>query len=221
MSIEAVIAGGACHGANLHNPDSWHPHRAVLARPGASREFVAFATGAASGRRPALTFEQAILPHLDAARGVACAITRDPVIADDIVQDACLRAMRYFKSFRGDNARAWLLQIVRNTAYAGMPRTRFQSLSDVDHDGETRTLEIASVDAEPEAAIAADQLRVEVRKAVAELPAHLRECLLLREMDELPYRQIAQIVGVPIGTVMSRLFRARRMLMTPQTASLR
>jgi RNA polymerase sigma factor (sigma-70 family) len=170
---------------------------------------------------PAVTFESAILPHLDAAYNLACWITRDPSTAEDIVQDACLRALKYFKSFRGENARAWLLQIVRYAAYSITPKANQETIGRVDAENEAFVLEVASTDSGPEAKVATAQVRMQVREAVAALPSKLRECLVLREMEELSYQDIAQIVGVPIGTVMSRLFRARRMLMTSRTAVLR
>ncbi|MEP6484962.1 MAG: sigma-70 family RNA polymerase sigma factor [Rudaea sp.] len=174
--------------------------------------------GAALSLEP--TFEQAILPHLDAAYNLAFWLKRDAALAEDIVQDACLRALKYFKSFRGENARAWLLQIVRYAAYSS-PRTGQVTIDINEPENERLITAVASNDSGPEDEAAIDQVRAHMRDAMATLPVQLRECLVLREMEDLSYQSIAQIVGVPIGTVMSRLFRARRMLMTEQNAALR
>jgi RNA polymerase sigma factor (sigma-70 family) len=163
------------------------------------------------------TFDRVVLPHLDAAFRLARWLTRDHSVAEDIVQDSCVRALQYLPTFRGGDGRAWLLQIVRNAAY-----TRLQTLgvavetSSIDfyeeNTDEPRGPEMVEPHPGPEAVLEKQQEIARLEAAVASLPVELRECLLLREMEELSYREIAQITGQPIGTVMSRLWRARRAL---------
>jgi RNA polymerase sigma factor (sigma-70 family) len=159
-------------------------------------------------------FEAQALPHLDAAYNLARWLARPPLDADDIVQDAMLRAYRAFDSFRGDNVKPWLLSIVRNCFLTAAGRTRAGRNVALPADGEPGCDDPALiVDApDPEAAaIAAEEGRRLVH-VVARLPQEFREVLVLREMEDLSYREIAQITGAPIGTVMSRLARARVML---------
>lgn len=159
-------------------------------------------------------FEAQALPHLDAAYNLARWLARPPLDADDIVQDAMLRAFRAFDSFRGDNVKPWLLSIVRNCFLTAAGQSRHARTVPIEPDGETGTDDPALVaDApDPEAsAIRADEGR-RLGAAVAKLPQEFREVLVLREMEDLSYREIAQITGSPIGTVMSRLARARAML---------
>lgn len=151
-------------------------------------------------------FEALALPHLDAAYNLARWLSRSPVEADDIVQDAMLRAFRAFDGFRGGDIRAWLLAIVRNcwrsAATAGRRRA---------HDGlEDHEVPAPGASPEDEAVLAGTRRRLDA--LIAELPAEFREVLILREMEDLSYREIAEITGAPIGTVMSRLARARQML---------
>jgi len=160
------------------------------------------------GRIVSAKFADAILPHLDAAYRLARWLLRDPDAAEDVVQDALVRAMTYFDHFRGENPRAWLLQIVRNTAWtARAGGRRLDQLDDEAHG------KMATTAPDPEAALVQAEAARSLTEAIAGLPADLRECLVLREIEELPYRDIAQVVGVPIGTVMSRLFRARKLLL--------
>ena len=154
-------------------------------------------------------FERRVLPHLDAAYNLARWLMRDPAAAEDVVQEAMVRALRFHAGLRGD-ARPWLLQIVRNVAYAAIAARRSAAevpLPDRDtalppDPGET-----------PEAALTRAEGTARLDTALAALPAELRECLVLRELEEMSYKEIAEVVGVPIGTVMSRLFRARRELL--------
>ncbi len=153
-------------------------------------------------------FARIALPHLDAAYNLARWLVRDPQSAEDVVQDAMLRALTYFASFRGDNPRAWLLQIVRNTAY-----TRLQRMAPeepLDPDG--RHAHLADPGHDPEAALALREGTEQLAAALQSLPPELRECVVLRELEDFSYRDIARITGVPVGTVMSRLFRARQAL---------
>ena len=154
------------------------------------------------------SFEQLVLPHLDSAHNVARWLVRDPALAEDVVQDAMLRALSYFKSFRGDDARPWLLQIVRNVAYNALNQ---RGIHAVPADEET-VLALPDPADDPEAALAKVQDLKRLDKALAALPPDLRECLVLKELEGLSYKEIAQVTGVPIGTVMSRLWRARRNL---------
>jgi RNA polymerase sigma-70 factor (ECF subfamily) len=165
---------------------------------------------------PGSRFEEVVLPHLDAAYNLARWLVRDPTLAQDVVQDAAVRALGYFASYRGGDARAWLLQIVRNAAYstlAASSRQIAESLDDRDADGEPAALQVADPAADPETALARIEDRSKLDRALAALPIELRECLVLRELEELSYKQVAEVTGVPIGTVMSRLWRARRALM--------
>ena len=153
-----------------------------------------------------------MLPHLDAAYTLARYLTRNDHDAQDVVQDASLRALRYFAGFRGAGSgegRAWFLAIVRNTAYTWQRR----------HHGDTLTTEFdeeqhsdAVAGEHPEAALLAQGERAALRRAIGELPPEFREVIVLRELEELSYKEIAEVAGVPVGTVMSRLARARRRL---------
>jgi RNA polymerase sigma factor (sigma-70 family) len=154
-------------------------------------------------------FEAQAMPHLDAAYNLARWLSRSPADADDIVQDAMLRAFRAFDGFRGGDIKAWLLTIVRNcsrTAGADAKRRAHTPLPEEDTDA------LISPDASPEMlAMQASEGR-KLDEAIALLPNEFREVLILREMEDMSYREIAEVTGVPIGTVMSRLARARAKL---------
>ena len=166
----------------------------------------------------AQNFKAVVLPHLDDAYTLARYLTRNAQDADDVVQDAYLRAFKFFAGFKGDNPRAWLLAIVRNCFYSWLkakPRGQADSLSDIDLDdldsgAVTSDLWTSAAD-DPETTLARIDDAAMVRSLVESLPAPFREILVLREMDDLSYREIAEIAGVPVGTVMSRLARARAM----------
>jgi RNA polymerase sigma-70 factor, ECF subfamily len=152
--------------------------------------------------------------HLDSACNLARWLVRDPVLADDVVQDAMLRALKYFPGFRGENARAWVLQIVRNVALTRLQKKSQGAPADVaEVEFETVVLTVAG-DArqEPEATVMREEDERLVQKLLARLPVELRECLVLREIEELSYKEIARIIDVPVGTVMSRLWRGRKLL---------
>jgi len=150
-------------------------------------------------------FRVVMLPHLDAAYGFARWLTRDPVTAQDLAQEAMLRALRYFHAFRGEAARPWLLRIVRNTWIDQRAKLgRDQPLESA----ENRPAE----GADPEQSAVAGDRRRQIASALAALPAEMREVLVLREIQDLPYKQIAAVLDLPIGTVMSRLARAREKL---------
>lgn len=164
-------------------------------------------------------FEQVVLPHLSAAYNLARWLVRDPTLAEDVVQDATLRALGYFSSYRGGDGRAWLLRIVRNAAYTAISannRDRTSTLEEAGPDREPVALQVADPADDPEAALSRRQDFGKLDRAVAALPVELRECLVLRELEELSYKEVAQVTGLPIGTVMSRLWRARRALMQGQ-----
>ena len=151
------------------------------------------------------SFTEEVLPHLDCAYNLARWLTRDTADAEDIVQEACLRAFRYFVGFRGGDARAWLLTIVRNTAYRWLRRNRGQQpaaeFDEAIHSGPGTT------DPEILTLQKADSQLVE--QAIRALPLRFREVLVLRELEGLTYKEIADVLGIPIGTVMSSLSRAR------------
>jgi RNA polymerase sigma-70 factor (ECF subfamily) len=151
-------------------------------------------------------FEAQALPHLDAAYNLARWLSRSPADADDIVQDAMLRAFRAFDGFRGGDAKAWLLTIVRNcwlSAGAATRRRGHTSLEDKD---------LAAPESDPEATAIQAGAKRRLDAMIAALPQEFREVLILREMEDMSYREIAEITSVPIGTVMSRLARARAIL---------
>ena len=154
-------------------------------------------------------FEQALLPHLDAAFNLARWLTRNQQDAEDVVQEAYLRALTFFDSFHGEDGRGWLLTIVRNTCYTWLRKNRPAWLEEGFDEGR---LEAESGAPDPEALRIANAGRERVHQALSELPAEYREVQVLREMEELSYKQISSIVGVPLGTVMSRLARARKRL---------
>jgi RNA polymerase sigma-70 factor (ECF subfamily) len=159
-------------------------------------------------------FETLALQHLDAAYNLARWLVRNDEDANDIVQDAYLRAMRSFDGFRGDNARPWLLAIVRNTAFTWLGKNRPADLHvpyEEDIHGDARA-ESGPEPETPERHALRTENRRAVNDALARLPVELREAIVLRELEELSYREIAVVQAIPIGTVMSRLSRARQLL---------
>ena len=154
-------------------------------------------------------FDEIVLPHLDAAFNYARWLTRNDAEAEDVVQDACVRAIRFFSSLRDDSPRAWLFTIVRNTWYSRVSRRAHvvagAALSDEQHQWPDDALD-------PEERLLQQHTVAVVRAALEQLPVDFREAIVLREIEGLSYKQIAAVVGVPIGTVMSRLARARERL---------
>ena len=160
-------------------------------------------------REQAESFERTVLPHLDAAYNLARWLAGNDHDAQDVAQEASLRAFRFFGSFRGGNARAWLLAIVRNTFYTWLSQNRPRETV-VDIDDETLAADdvLGSAGSAGPGFADADV----VRRAIAGLPVEFREMVILREMEGLSYKEIADLAEVPMGTVMSRLARARRLL---------
>ena len=154
-------------------------------------------------------FERTVLPHLDAAYNLARFLMRNEQDAEDVVQEASLRAFRFFENFRGGNSRAWFLSIVRNTSFTALKRNRTDE-ANVVFDEELHGSPSPPMD--PGISLDRAQDRQTVRAAIEALPAEFREAITLRELEGFSYKEIADIAGVPIGTVMSRLARARRQL---------
>ena len=150
-------------------------------------------------------FEQEMLPHLDAAYNLARWLTHDEEDAQDVVQEAYMRAFRFFGGFLGENARAWLLRIVRNTCYTWLQQNRPQQITTESDDQLFGTDPTPS----PEEALLRNDGGKLLRKALETLPSNFREVLVLRELEEMSYKEISEVTGMPLGTVMSRLSRAR------------
>lgn len=164
-------------------------------------------------------FEQIALPHLDAAYRLARWLTRDEHDAQDVLQDAYLRAFKYFEALGGGNARAWLLTIVRNSYYTLNEKrppgadAPVEELDALVADGSPSVI-AGRREPDPDASTLRAAERERVDQAIARLPDEFREVLVLREIEELSYKEIAQVASIPIGTVMSRLSRARNLLRT-------
>ena len=160
-------------------------------------------------------FRSIVMPHIDEAYRLAQWLTGNRTDAEDVVQDASIRAFRAIRSFAGGSARSWVLSIVRNTAYSWLRKNRPAEVVTVE-DLEAVELEQANPgdrsSGTPEAALIAKTDAEQLRAAIAALPAPFRETLVLRDIEGLDYREIAQATEVPIGTVMSRLARARHRL---------
>ncbi|MGH7837821.1 MAG: sigma-70 family RNA polymerase sigma factor [Candidatus Binataceae bacterium] len=154
-------------------------------------------------------FEEAVLPHLDAAYNLARWIMRNDADAEDVVQDACLRALRFIGGLRGTDGKVWLLKIVRNTCYSRFARDRRRD-HQTEFDEELHSPQIETLD--PEAILLKSRDGATINRALDELPDEFREAIVMRELEGLSYKEIAEVAGVPLGTVMSRLARARRRL---------
>jgi RNA polymerase sigma-70 factor (ECF subfamily) len=157
-----------------------------------------------------MAFEDSVLPHLDSAYNLARFLTRDPVLAEDAVQDAVLRALRGFGQFRGESPRAWLLAIVRNCCRSTMTARATSAIRLVD-DASTLEQQPDLAD-DPEQSLSRANDALLVRELLEALPEPFREAIVLRELEELSYKEIAEVTGVAIGTVMSRIARARALL---------
>ena len=149
------------------------------------------------------------MPHLDAAYNLARWLTRNEHDAEDIVQDAFMRAFKFFDKFRGGNSRSWVLSIVRNTAYTWLEKNRKHE------PGTISDLQLENIQDEapnPETFLLQETGHEEIMQAIEQLPVEFREAIILRELEEMSYKEIADLMDVPLGTVMSRLARARRQL---------
>jgi len=155
-------------------------------------------------------FDECVLPHLDAAYNLARYLLRDGHEAEEAVQEAFLRAIRHFGGFRGADGRAWILTIVRNTCFTRL-RGRRSGGETVEFKEEIHSLEEER--SAPEADLARAIATESVHEALGQLAPEFREALVLRELEGLSYKEIAQVVGIPMGTVMSRLARARKQLL--------
>jgi RNA polymerase sigma-70 factor (ECF subfamily) len=154
-------------------------------------------------------FEQLVLPHLDAAFNLARWLLRSQADAEDVAQDAILRSYKFFPSFRGGDARAWLLRIVRNTCYSWMEKNSREG-NMTEFDEETH----GPASPSPEETAIAGQDRARLIRALESLSPRAREVLVLRELEGCSYKEIAAITSIPMGTVMSSLSRARRQLLS-------
>jgi RNA polymerase sigma factor (sigma-70 family) len=159
-------------------------------------------------RNELTAFNDTVLPHLDAAYNLARWLTRNDQDAEDVVQEAFLRAFKYWKGFSGRDSRSWVLAIVRNTFYSWLRQRSVQP--ELTADGEIDDVDDSVPNPENELLRNAD--RELLKSALEDLPVEFREAIILREMEGLSYKEIADIAAVPIGTVMSRLARARKRL---------
>jgi RNA polymerase sigma factor (sigma-70 family) len=154
-------------------------------------------------------FEQVVLPHLDAAYNLARWLVRNTHDAEDVVQDAYLRAFRFFGGFQGGDARAWLLKIVRNTSYSFLEKRRPADLAEEFNE----KIHVAENDSPDVEGLLVQSVETRMlREALEELPVTFREALVLRELEGMSYKEIAEVMEVPIGTVMSSLARGRAKL---------
>lgn len=161
--------------------------------------------GMGSGGR----FEQIVLPHLDAAYNLARWLVRNQQDAQDIVQESYLRAFKFFSGFQGGDPRAWLLKIVRNTSYSFLEKNRPASLAE-EFDEKVHATDAGAPDAEAEMVRNVESRML--REALDALPVNFREVVVLRELEGMSYKEIAEVMNVPIGTVMSSLARGRERL---------
>ncbi len=161
-------------------------------------------------------FERQVLPHLDAAFSLARWLTRDAVQAEEAVQEAYLRALRFFGTFRGEDARPWILGVVRNACFSLLAREKSGAAAQFDEEahGEEAVAQgtVLRFPVDPEAAAIERAERERVHRCLRALPADYREAVVLREIHGCSYKEIAHIADVPIGTVMSRLARGRKLL---------
>jgi RNA polymerase sigma-70 factor (ECF subfamily) len=161
------------------------------------------------GSGEAGTFEQVMLPHMDAAYNLARWLVRNTHDAEDIVQEAYLRAFKFFNGYEGGDARAWVLKIVRNTSYSFLEKNRLAHLAE-EFDEKIHTASTEQPGAEAALLQSADSRML--REALDELPVNFREVLVLRELEGMSYKEIAEVMDVPMGTVMSGLARGRAQL---------
>lgn len=159
-------------------------------------------------------FEQVVLPQLNAAYNLARWLLKNPQDAEDVVQEAMLRALKFFRGYRGGDARAWLLTIVRNTCYTWLQRNRSHEMAPLTED---ITASLPEEGVNPEFSALRNANQQLVRDVLIGLPIEFREVIVLRELEGLSYKEISDVAGVPVGTVMSRLARARQRLLQSLT----
>ena len=162
-------------------------------------------------------FENIVLPHLSAAYNLARRLTRHSENAEDLVQEACMRAFKFFDGFHGNDARAWLLTIVRNTCYTWLQSAKVENCR-TDYDEDTHSVEqdMSAIDlwgGDPEILLLRHADQELINRALDQLPVEFREVMVLRELEDFSYKEIAAIADIPLGTVMSRLARARKLLL--------
>ena len=230
MSCRAVVANGCPDGgANPNDGPDIPSCRATAKRPSAVRapyrvlSVVAVVPGSQTRHMDAETihttgasFDDVVLPHLVAARRLARWLMRNEHDADDVVQDASLRALRYFRTFTGGSGRAWFLRIVRNTCYSRRGRMVPVAIDIFDEEQHTSGETVP----DPETLLLRTDGVALVARALSGLPERARELLVRRELDGLSYQELADEMGIPIGTVMSSLSRARRALRSALDAQL-
>ena len=159
------------------------------------------------------SFEQLVLPHMRAGYNLARWLLRNDHDAEDVMQEAMVRAFRFFDGFRGDNPRAWLLTVVRNSAYTFLQQNRARELgTEFDEEVHGEPASADRTEETPEVLLLRSAQQRSLNEAVEALPVEFREVFVLREMEGLSYKEIADLARIPIGTVMSRLSRARRQL---------
>jgi RNA polymerase sigma-70 factor (ECF subfamily) len=198
MPSGAILATSFAHGRGITRARHRTIGRAET-HPGADPSMPAAKTRA--------EFEKLFLPHLDAAYNLARLLTRNAGDAEDVVQESFLKAFRAFPGFRGESTRPWILTIVRNTSFTWLRDNRSRADDTEYHEGLH-----ASDDATPETELLGNERARAVERCIQQLPSDFREAIILREMEDLSYQEIAEITGVPAGTVMSRLSRARARL---------
>lgn len=174
----------------------------------AARRVVAWKTD----QRRRSGFEMVVLPHLDAAYSLARWLTRNDADASDVVQESFLRAFRYFDGYRDGDAKSWVLKIVRHTCYGWLAKNRPADVTSLDADLESGG-EAATLSTHPDSLLESRSDLRRLNRLIEALPVQWRETIVLRELHELGYREIAEITGAPIGTIMSRLHRARSLLL--------
>lgn len=159
-------------------------------------------------------FNEAVLPHVGEALSLARWLTGNLADAEDVVQDACVRAFNAIATVRNADTRAWMLAIVRNSAFTWIAKNRPKAVITTDDEGlfEQAALEMVEPQASPEAMLIEKTDAEHLHLAIAALPLSYREVLMLREIEDLSYQEISRVLSIPIGTVMSRLARARNLL---------
>jgi RNA polymerase sigma-70 factor (ECF subfamily) len=173
-------------------------------------------------------FEQLVLPHMDAAYNLARWLVRNPHDAEDLAQEAMTRAIKFFSGFRGGDPRAWLLTIVRNSCFTWLGRNRAKDLADFNEEAHSPGISagadqssIQMPPSDPETMAIAEAESARVRRALEELPVIFRETIVMRELEGMSYKEIADVTNVSIGTVMSRLARGRDRLRAILVESIR